>query len=111
MSFSEQVVSASEKWKCSHAVLLYDIQLCLKKCRRCHKESLVGLQDGGVKGDQYRIMFFWFLARCYGLIRGVPEFQRNILPPHYMIGPLYDNIPSNRMPNRKMATGLSYYAL
>jgi len=81
VSFSEQVVSASEKWQCSHAVLLYNIKLCLKKCRRCHKECLVGLQEGGVKGNQYRIMFFWFLAQCYGLIRGVPEFRSNILPP------------------------------
>ena len=83
VSFSEQVVSAREKWKCSHAVLWYNTQMCLKKCRRrCHKECLVGLQEGGVKADQYRIMFFWFLAQCYGLIRGrrVPEFRRNILP-------------------------------
>jgi hypothetical protein len=74
VSFSEQVVSASEKWKRSHAVLLYNTQMCLKKCRRrCHKECLVGLQEGGVKADQYRIMFFWFLAECYGLIRGLGE--------------------------------------
>jgi hypothetical protein len=83
VSFTEQVVSASEKWKCSYAVRLYTIQVCTKKChRRCHKdECLVGLQEGGVKGDQYRIMFFWFVAQCYGLIRAVPEFRRNILPP------------------------------
>jgi hypothetical protein len=76
VSFSEQVVSASEKWKCSHAMPLYSTQMCLKKCRRwCHKECLFGLQKGVMKADQYRIMFFWFWAHCYGLIRGVPEFN------------------------------------
>ena len=65
-----------------HMQYFCTIHTCLKKChRRCHKECLVGLQEGGVKADQYRIMLFWFLAQCYGLIMGVLEFRRNILPP------------------------------
>ena len=37
------------------------------------RSSSVGLQEGGAKGDQYRIMFL-FLAQCYGLIRGYQSF-------------------------------------